>query len=87
MPRVKMKQADMLDAGIIWFDSRKTTNFDGLNGHAYFLPHQLTPAQRKAVTKWKNTTIRRTRIPTSTGKTAESHIIIIYDKVIPVSQQ
>lgn len=84
MPRVKMTQGDLLDAGIVWFKSLPTTNFDGLHGRAYFLPHHLTPPQRKAVIKWKNTAIRRTHIPTSHGKTAETHIIIIYDKIIPV---
>lgn len=87
MPRVKMTRGDLLDAGIVWFKSLPTTNFDGLHGWSYFLPQHLTPPQRKAVIKWKNTAIRRTRIPTSNGKTTETHIIIIYDKIIPVPQQ
>lgn len=83
MPRVKMNQADMLDAGITWFSSRNTTNFDGLYGRAYFLTHNLTKAQRKAVTRWKNTAIRTTSIPGERGKPQKCHIVIIYDKIIP----
>lgn len=83
MPRVKMNQADMLDAGITWFASRNTTNFDGLDGRAYFLTHNLTKAQRKAVTRWKNTAIRNTSIPGEKGKPSKCHIVIIYDKIIP----
>lgn len=83
MPRVKMNQADMLDAGITWFDSRNTTNFDGLYGRAYFLNHMLTKSQRKAVTRWKNTAIRITSIPGEKDKPRKCHIVIIYDKIIP----
>ena len=83
MPRVKMNQADMLDAGIEWFASRNTTNFEGLYGRAYFLNRMLTKAQRKAVTRWKNTAIRTTSIPGEKGKTSKCHIVIIYDKIIP----
>ncbi len=83
MPRVKMNQADMLDAGIEWFASRNTTNFDGLYGRAYFLTHNLTKAKRKAVTRWKNTAIRTTSIPGEKGKPRKCHIVIIYDKIIP----
>ena len=83
MPRVKMNQADMLDAGITWFASRNTTNFDGLYGRAYFLTHNLTKAQRKAVKRWKNTAIRNTSIPGEKGKPQKCHIVIIYDKIIP----
>lgn len=83
MPRVKMKQADMLDAGIAWFVSRNTTNFDGLDGRAYFLVRNLTRAQRKAVTRWKNTAIRRTTMPDEKGKLRKCHIVIIYNKIIP----
>ena len=83
MPRVKMNQADMLDAGITWFASRNTTNFDGLDGRAYFLTHNLTKSQRKAVTCWKNTAIRITSIPGEKGKPHKRNIVIIYDKIIP----
>lgn len=83
MPRVKMNQADMLDAGIEWFASRNTTNFEGLYGRAYFLNRMLTKSQRKAVTRWKNTAIRTTSIPGEKGKPSKCHIVIIYDKIIP----
>ena len=83
MPRVKMNQADMLDAGITWFASRTTTNFDGLDGRAYFLTRNLTKSQRKAVTSWKNTAIRTTSMPGENGKPHKCHIVIIYDKIIP----
>lgn len=83
MPRVKMNQADMLDAGITWFASCNTSNFDGLYGRSYFLTHNLTKAQRKAVTRWKNTAIRTTSIPGEKGKPRKCHIVIIYDKIIP----
>lgn len=83
MPRVKMNQADMLDAGIAWFASRTTTNFDGLDGRAYFITRMLTKAQRNAVTRWKNTAIRITNIPDEKGKPRKYHIVIIYDKIIP----
>lgn len=83
MPRVKMNQADMLDAGIEWFASRNTTNFEGLYGRAYFLNRLLTKSQRKAVTRWKNTAIRTISIPGEKGKPSKCHIVIIYDKIIP----
>lgn len=83
MPRVKMNQADMLDAGITWFATRSTSNFDGLDGRAYFLTHALTNAQRKAVRRWKNTAIRSTALTDEKGKPSKCHVVIIYDKIIP----
>lgn len=83
MPRLKMNQADMLDAGITWFATRTTTNFDGLDGRAYFLTRTLTEAQRKAVTRWKNTAIRFTHLPDEKGKSHKCHVVIIYGKIIP----
>lgn len=87
MPRVKMNQADLIDEGITWFASRNTSNFDGLDGRAYFLTRNLTKAQHKAVTKWKNVAIRITSLPDEKGKPRKSHIIIVYDKIIPISKQ
>lgn len=86
MPRVKMSQADLVDAGITWFASRNTSNFDGLDGRAYFLTRNLTKAQHKTVTKWKNVAIRTTSLPDEKGKPRKFHIIIIYDKIIPISK-
>ena len=83
MPRLKMNQADMLDAGITWFATRTTTNFDGLEGRAYFLTHPLTIVQRKEVRRWKNTAIRSTALPDEKGKHTKCHVVIIYDKTIP----
>ena len=83
MPRAKMNQADLVDAGIVWFASRNTSDFDGLDGRAYFLTHNLTKAQRKEVRRWKNTAIRNTALPDEKGKPSKCHVVIIYDKIIP----
>lgn len=83
MPRVKMNQVDLLDAGITWFATRNTTNFDGLGGRAYFLTHPLTIAQRKEVRRWKNTAIRSTALSHEKGKRTKCYVVIIYDKIIP----
>ena len=83
MPRAKMNQADLIDAGITWFATRNTTNFDGLDGRAYFLTQNLTKAQRNAVRRWKNTAIRNTALPDEKGKPSKCHVVIIYDKIIP----
>ena len=79
MPRIKATQGDLLDAGITWFASRATTDFDGRDGRAYFTAHTITPKQRKTIAKWKNISVRKTMVPAG-RKTVQSNVIILFDK-------